>query len=374
MSLAQQILLCNYLIIFLILLIWAYKERTGVKRIIVNTNGHSIYKLNYSKTMLCFLAVPIIIWAGTRGDVEDTSNYRRVFRERGTGIAAIKGVFEGTEKGKGYQILSIIIKTIIGNRDVIFFIIIAMLVMVCLMCVYREYSCMLPMTIFLFVVSVDCYQWMFNGMRQFIAVVISFLAMKYLLEKKTLLFVLLILLASTIHSVALVTLVALYFVNKKPWSTGVVVFIIGFLVVLFFLGSFTDILEEVLVETNYSNVVSQFESDDGVSLIRVFVWSIPVLLALFCRKRIEELDDKVINFAVNMSLISTCLYVLGMFTSGIYIGRIPIFFSLWNHILLPWEIRKLFTPRSRSVVVLVMIMAYLVFNYYQMNVFMVYYW
>ena len=70
---------------------------------------------------------------------------------------------------------------------------------------------------------------------------------------------------------------------------------------------------------------------------------------------------------VNMSLLSTGIYVVSIFTSGILVGRLPIYFSLYNYILLPWELEYIFTVRSKKILYLLMIGAYLVFYYYQLN-------
>ena len=57
-----------------------------------------------------------------------------------------------------------------------------------------------------------------------------------------------------------------------------------------------------------------------------------------------------------------------MFTSAIMIGRLPIYFSLYNYILLPWEITHIFTRRSARVITWAMVGFYLLYNYYQVAV------
>ena len=68
-----------------------------------------------------------------------------------------------------------------------------------------------------------------------------------------------------------------------------------------------------------------------------------------------------------MSIVSVGFYVVSMFTSGIFIGRLPIYFSLYSYILLPWEIDNMFTKRSARLVYVMTICAYLAFYYYQMH-------
>ena len=131
-----------------------------------------------------------------------------------------------------------------------------------------------------------------------------------------------------------------------------------------FIGKFTNFLDTALSDTQYKNVVSdwkQFE-DDGTNPIRVLVYAVPTILSYIGRKIIWIEDNKLVNLCVNMSIISTGLYVVSMFTSGIFIGRLPIYFSLYNYILLPWEIENLFTERSKKLVYIGLIGFYLLLS------------
>ena len=82
------------------------------------------------------------------------------------------------------------------------------------------------------------------------------------------------------------------------------------------------------------------------NVFRVLVYSVPTILSLIGLKYIHYENDPVINFCANMSIVSTGLYIISMFTSGIFIGRLPIYASLYNYILLPWEIDHMFTKKS----------------------------
>ena len=54
-------------------------------------------------------------------------------------------------------------------------------------------------------------------------------------------------------------------------------------------------------------------------------------------------------------------------TSGIYIGRLPIYTTLQGYIALPWMIDKVFERRSAALVRVLMYGAYLGFFYFQMH-------
>lgn len=72
-----------------------------------------------------------------------------------------------------------------------------------------------------------------------------------------------------------------------------------------------------------------------------------------------------------MSILSLGIYILSVFTNGIYIGRIPISFSLYNYILLPREIETIFECRSATLIRVRMVcsyMFYMAFCYDQMTI------
>lgn len=134
------------------------------------------------------------------------------------------------------------------------------------------------------------------------------------------------------------------------------------------IGQFTNVLDSMLAETQYKNVVSDWQSwnDDGTNVLRVLVYAVPSILALIGLRFIRNEDDKVINLCTNMSIVSVGFYIVSMFTSGIFIGRLPIYFSLYSYILLPWEIDHMFTKRSARLVYTVMVIGYLGFYLYSM--------
>ena len=109
-------------------------------------------------------------------------------------------------------------------------------------------------------------------------------------------------------------------------------------------------------------------STEGTSIQRVFVYSIPAVLSLVFKKYIDKAENPIINLAANMSLIAAFSYALSGFTSGLFLGRIPIYFSLYNYILLPWIVERVFTKRSAVVIYISMICFYLFYYYYQIHI------
>ena len=52
-------------------------------------------------------------------------------------------------------------------------------------------------------------------------------------------------------------------------------------------------------------------------------------MSLIGKKYIDEVNDPVINISVNASICTIVLYCLAGVSSGIYVGRLPIFMTLW---------------------------------------------
>ncbi|WP_426350927.1 EpsG family protein [Alloiococcus sp. CFN-8] len=331
------------------------------------TCGAWEYRYDFKWALIIFL--PIVVWCSLRTNFGDTEAYRKSFLELPGAFSSLFSYVPTIEKDKGFTALSIIIKSIIGNSDIFYFFIIAAIQGLCLVIVYRKYSCNYLMSIFLFIASTDYLSWMFNGMRQFLAAALLFTAIGLILSKRYTLAIIVTLLVSTIHGSALLMIPMIFIVQGKAWNKKTLLFILGVILAIVFVDQFTNILSEAIVDTQYDDLLTNgiWENDDGTSMFRVLVYAVPTLLSLVGRRIILKENNHVINLCTNMSILSTGLYIVSMFTSGIYIGRLPIYFSLYNYILLPWEIENIFTKKSADIMYLLTIAAYLLFYYLQMH-------
>lgn len=155
----------------------------------------------------------------------------------------------------------------------------------------------------------------------------------------------------------------------KAWNKRTLIVIGLSILAITFVGQFTSFVDFSMQDTQYSNVVTDYTNagDNGTNILRVLVYAIPTIIAFIGRKEIIKADDKLIHFCTNASLISTGLYALSMFTSGIFFGRMPIYLSLYNYILLPWEIKHIIPEHLRKPIVMIMFVLYFVFYYYQIS-------
>lgn len=315
--------------------------------------------------------VPLLIMAINREvGIGDTGVYIGTYNGMPSNFSAIPEYYSRLRKDRAFYALAAIIKCIFGGDYRFYFFIIAIIQVYSLAKMYRNYSPSYMMAVFLFVASVDYVSWMQNGIRQFVAVSICLLATDWMLEKKYVLAVITVLIASRFHQSALLVIPMIFIVQGKPWNIRTLVFIAVTVLVIVYVEQFTTFLDEALEETQYTNVVTEWQSwnDDGTNPLRVLIYSLPAIMSLVGLRYIREENDVVINFATNMSIVTAGLYLISMVTSGIFIGRLPIYASLYSQgILLPWEIDHMFNRGSSRIMKLGMILFYLALYFYQIN-------
>lgn len=313
------------------------------------------------------IIVPYIIWTGFRGDsFGDTSAYRQAFME----IPELSGIADyitSDTKDKGFWFFMSAFKTIFGDSDVIFFLVLGAVQLVIIALIFRKYSCNYWLSIFIFIASTDYISWTFNCVRQFLAVTMVLACFNLLVKRKYIPLIIVILVASTIHASALIFLPFIFVVQGKPWSKKLLLFSIPVLLVILFLDRYTNVITDVMENTQYANAVGQFLNDDGVNIYRVLFYSVPTFLSLIFRRRLAAQNNEAMNVCVNLSIISTEFYIIGFFTSGIIAGRIPIWFSIMPMcILLPWIIQTVFNKRSAILLNIALIGVFCLFFVYQM--------
>lgn len=337
---------------------WIYRTES--------VNGEKVRRVTPFFAVVAVL--PLVIWAGYRGNVGDTGAYERMFSEMPNALSGIKSYMLDIDKDRGFYFVSALIKSIIGNRTAIYFILVAAIQCYLLFKIYRKYSFSYIISFFLFIASTDYISWIFNGMRQFTAVTITVACFPWILEKKYIRAIVGILFASLFHQSALLVLPFVFIVQGNAWNKKTLLFIVLVIAAVLFADRFTDILDSMLVETQYKNVVSDWQNwqDDGTNIFRVLVYSVPAALSLLGLRYVRQANVTVINVCTNMSIVAAGLYVVSMFTSGIFIGRLPIYFSVYSYILLPWEIKNIFTKKSAQLIYMAMIIAYIGFYVYSL--------
>lgn len=313
------------------------------------------------------LAVPYVIWAGGRKWFGDTEQYRGTFLGLPSQLSQIGAYMKGVRKGHGFRLLELLFKCLISKSDVVFFLFIAAIQIGCLVYIYRKYSRNYWFSFFLFIASTDYLSWVFNGMRQFIAVTIIFLCVPLIARRKYIPTIIIVLLMSTVHISALFFLPFVFIVNGKAWNARTLLFLAGVIIAVALTDRITGFLINIMEDTAYEGDIVFLKYNDGTHILRVLLYSVPAIMSFVFRPYLDRADDPLINVCANLSIVTAGFYVFSFFTSGILMGSVPILFSLANYILVPWLIHEVFDPASALVAEAGFVGVYSVFFYYQMG-------
>jgi len=331
-------------------------------------NGEKTIRYRWLFAIIAFF--PIILMATFRPwNFTDTMAYRLTFQRMPESFSQLTSYLGSVKKDVGFYFTASVLKIIVTHDPRVYFFILAAFQGLAVVYLYRNYSSSFFLSLFLFVGSADYVLWMFNGVRQFMAVTIALYATPFILKKRYIPAAAIILLASTFHRSALLMLPMIFIVQGDVWNKKTLLFILAIIAAILFLDQFTSFLDDSLAETQYANVISDTETFGykGTSFLRVAVYSVPAVLSFFFRKRINEEGTAIIKVSANMSVISAGLYIFSMFTSGIFMGRLPIYCSLYGYILLPWIIGNCFKKKDKFLICSVMVLLYLAYYYTEVS-------
>ena len=324
-------------------------------------DGVTIKKWKLSWAILLFLP---IFWTACMGTpVNDVPLYIMSYKLLPNTWKEIMIRIGEMDSGQGFVIMEWLIKMVFGGSVTAFRVCLALIHSIPIIYIFRKYCEQYWIGIYLFVASACPMAWMMNGMRQFIAVVIIFSALPFIIRKEYIKVLLLIIIAVTIHSSAIIMLPIVFIVQGKAWNKKTLIFIVAAIVAVFVLNNNTALADTMLQGTEYAGSISEMAAmgDDGVNPIRVLVSAVPMLLSYMERKNIRVEKDQLIHTCVNLSIITVGLNLVAMVTSGILIGRLAIYTSLYGFLVLPYLIRKVFTKEFQKIINAMLVILYFIY-------------
>lgn len=328
-------------------------------------SGETVYRARVWYAVLAML--PIILWAGFRSkDVADTIVYIWCWQSIPRSLGGVLQFAFTHKNGIGFWTFMGLFKLITESYRA-FFVVVAIIEGACVIMLYWDYSSDYLISIFLFIITGEYVGWMMNGIRQFMAVCIICLAAPLLLKRKYFTYALAVVFAVTIHPAAVIMLPIAFVARGKAWNGWVIAALVGAIIAAVFSDLLIRLLQILVSGTELERQAEYLNYGTGVNPIRVLVYSLPALISLLGHDQIVNERASLITFSVNMSVITMALYLIGMRTNAIMLGRLPIFTSMYNYILLPYEIGHFFEGRSARLFKAAVILLYLAYYYYMMH-------
>lgn len=323
-----------------------------------------VYRWKFLYALIAFL--PVIYFAAFSQPRFDTVAYLSSYDGLQPTFENLNNALIGAEE-KGWVIFRWCIKAIFGENNLFFRVILVSIHSIPVLFFLRKYSSNYLMSLYLFLACSCHFAWMMNGLRQYIAVSIILAAIPLLLKKRYLPLILIILFASTFHASALIMIPIVITAQGEPWNKKTILFILISLLLTYLFSQDAGLLDSMLTDTQYEGAVGEIieQGDDGVNPIRVLVYCVPPILAFIGRKVISKDNDPIINLSVNMSVVTAALYLIAMTTSGVLIGRLPIYTSLFDFILLPYITSKLFSGKTAQIINILMVVLFFVYYIFE---------
>lgn len=303
----------------------------------------------------------VIFFCGLRSGIADTPAYIQEFNDAVSNIFQLD--LDAVQRDKGYAVLEVLFKQFISDDYHWWLLLMACISGIAIMYTLYKYSIDFGMSFFLFIASTQ-FSWLVNGMRQFVAVCLIFVALPLLLEKKWWKYIFVVLLASTIHGTAVIMIPVYFIAQWKTFSLKILMASTAIAVAGMNIGRFEFLFDNTQYEGYLDNIVGSA----GMNTIRFLVAAVPLVIAIAGRKIIKAENNRLINICTNMSCFYVAVQFASLFVGAIYIGRIAAYFNIYNLILLPWMIKKCFTKQSTSLVKSICVVCYCVYFYYQMVV------
>ena len=316
----------------------------------------------------------MVIFVGQRSEYGDTAAYINAFEHASPNLT-FNDLFGATGvDSPGFNLLMVLFKKYVSTDYNAWFTFLAIFQAGAVVSLYYRYSCNYFMSIYLFIASTS-FTWMFNGIRQFTSVCLIFYFINFVFDRKLVLFAIVLYLACSIHDTAILWVPIFFIVRFKPFSKQIWFFVILTIIAFFFITEFTSLLDSSLEGTQYEgygDTMINYDpngtgvADDGVNPIRAVVSAITPAIALWRWKYIKERTNPIIDTCINLGTAAAGVNLLGVVTSGILVGRIPIYYTPVNFIVLPWLMKYAFNKKLQKVFLIALYAFYFLFFLYEM--------
>ncbi|WP_040345884.1 EpsG family protein [Neobacillus bataviensis] len=293
----------------------------------------------------------LVMVSGLRSNIGDTYFYKRIYVYNN-----FTWEFITSQKDIGFGILQLFLKKLSDDPQILLFTT-ALITNVLIILVLYKYTRIFELSIYVFITS-GFFIVSMNGIRQCLAAAIAFAATKFLFEGNWKRYMLVVLLASTIHQSALILIPIFFIIRRKAWTK--MAFLLLFLAILIVIGfnQFTEVLFTALKNTQYG-IYKDFK-EGGANVIRVAVEGAPLLIAFLGREKLRKIMPNS-DYIVNMALIGFILMIIS--TQNWIFARFAIYFSLYQFILVSWIV-KLFKEKDQRLIYFAILILYLAYHYF----------
>lgn len=318
----------------LYIVVWLTYFLALLARILKDRNN----KPNLILTLM--IAAILILVSGLRSGIGDTYYYVNSYDLIKYGID-----LNGFPYEPGFTLFMMILKSICENSQFLL-IVTSLIINLINILMFRNYSKDIYFELMVFMYTSMSYVATMNGIRQSLVASIIFMCTPLIIKRKFKIYAIIMILLSTIHMSAFI-MIPLYFICiQEAWSKKIWVIIGLFFIGMIFYEPIMNIIFSFLSVTKYSEYENFNEG--GVNILRIAVYSVPIILAYLNKDYIREKWDNS-NIFVNMSLMSFLIMFISYY-NWIF-SRFSFYTEMYSMILLPYIISKCLINKSEKTLV-----------------------
>lgn len=342
------------MLIIWITLIFVYVY-SSISRFTVNINQITAQQEfnKPNKLLVLFVMVALALVSGLRNNIGDTFGYKLTYKIMSTAPIKLPN------KEQGFYLLQRLLLEISSDPQILL-LTTAVISNILLVTILYKYSKMFELSIYIYITS-GLYLVSMNGVRQFLAGAILFTATKYLLDGRLVKYILVILLASTIHQSAIIFIPLYFFVRRQAWTKTTFLLLASAIIIVV---AYNELSGAIFYAVGSDYGQYKDFNEGGANVIRVIVQAVPLLLAYLGREKLREIFPKS-DYIVNMSLVGLVFMIIS--TQNWIFARYAIYFSLYSLIIISWSV-KLFVKREQKLVYYSILVFYLIYFYYENHV------
>lgn len=323
-----------------------------------------------AKIHLILFLGSVAFFVGMRSGYGDTPTYINGYKYiRGTIIDVILNWKD--LKGPLWMLYMIIIKLVAKKQYNIWLLSIAVISIIPFGKIIEKKSVDVSFSLFLFTIMGFISSWLMNGMRQFVAVSILFLCVHNYIEnidklkrkENIIKYLIIVLILYFVHSSTIMMAIPMLIVLElEPWGKKMRWVIFAVMIFCLALRFSESLFPKIMESMDYD--INNISDDDGGSLIRVIIWGFPAIVAFIFRRSLARKQDGYLNAWINLSTLGMMITLVSSFSSGVLVGRLPVFCYVYNILLIPALLKNIATDRVTKITVRIALIVVFLFYFY----------
>ena len=219
----------------------------------------------------------------------------------------------------------------------------------------RKHTSSFPLAVFL-MFTTGFYTFAFAAIKQCMATAICLIGLEFLFQRKRLIFIMFVGLASLFHPYSLVYLLLLL-MDFRPFTIKTFLYTALFIVVGFELNHIVGTIVDITTMMGANYDMETFVGE-GVNVFRVLVCLVPVDLMIFYGPRMFAHSSRTENILFNMAMLNGLIMFVGLFGTANYFGRLANYFLPAQVVVLPWMLKRI-GRHDRQILVVLCVLGYL---------------